>query len=141
MNVYDLLNLNKLDKKEKIEETIQEAKQQLTNLTVQRTCRIYCEEVRQGLLKRHILNRVIDTGDYGYPYSHQFVLVPIDEEQFYLIDLTFPQFSSNEMENLKENGYQVVGEDSFQTYMNIVGQENKNISLREVFENESIKRK
>ena len=141
MNAYDLLNLDKLDKKEKIEKAIQETKMELRNFPVEQACIIYSNALRKNLARNHVLNRSIDTKDYEYPYSHHFNLVPIDEEHLYLIDLTFAQFHRDGFPELLEKGYTVVDENTFPTYMRIVGNSDKPVSLKEVFETEAVRRR
>ena len=76
MNVYDLENIGNVEKEREIKDTISEGKESLKDLNT------------DAQRRRHILNRIITTDGFGYSYSHQCNLVPIDEKSFYLIDLT-----------------------------------------------------
>jgi len=137
MNVYDLLNLGNVDKEQGIKDAISEVKEALKDLNTDATCKIYSGYITDALRRKHILNRIITTDDFGCSYSHQFNLVPKDEKTYYLIDLTYEQFHREEFPNLKENGYMIVEDDSFRTYLEITGATSVNITLKDAFSTET----
>ena len=121
MNIYYLLNLSERDIESLIIESIAETKKNLQGLTTERTCKIYSDEVRACLRKRHLASQKVDTEYLGYPYSHVFNLVKIDDSEDFLIDLTFKQFNSNEFNLLSTKGYIKVDTLSLLEYLEIVG--------------------
>ena len=117
MNYTNILNL---DKEEIIIDVIKLVKKELSELTTDRTCKIYSNYVSLYLRANYILHRNIDTGEYGYDYSHKFCLVPKDED-YYLIDLTFSQFNNLEFLDLLIDGYTIVNKEELHRYLEIVG--------------------
>ena len=133
MNVYDLINLEESDKEKMIQEAIKETKRNLPGLTDGLTCKIYSSYMTEQLRKRHVVNRKIDTSDLNCPYSHVFNLVPIDEKEYFLIDITYSQFQNNDFEDLLKNGYTRVDNDRFNDYLEITGKKNPQVSLDDAF--------
>ena len=136
MNVYDLLNIARIEKEEAIIEAIEKTKKELENLTTESTCLIYSSYLTRNLGKLHILNKLINTKDYDYPYEHQFNLIPLDERNAYLVDLCFEQFHSPKLKSLKLDGYIIVDDKMLETYLEIVGQDSKYLSLKELLQEE-----
>ena len=142
MNIYDLLNIMGNSKEEAIIEAIATTKEELTSLTKESTCLIYSSYLTRNLLKKHIVNRLINTKDLNYPYEHQFNLIPLDEKNAYLVDLCFSQFHSKEFPSLELDGYIIVDDARLSTYLEIVGQDNKKVSLSKLLnEGENIKKR
>ena len=134
MNIYYLLNLSERDIESIIIESIAETKKDLQGLTTDRTCKIYSDAVKSHLRKRHIASQKVDTVYLGYPDSHVFNLVKINDSEDFLIDLTFKQFNSNEFNSLSTKGYIKVDTLSLLEYLEIVGnpfeKDNKNKGLK-----------
>ena len=130
MDIYDLLGLNQIDKEKAIQNSIKETKRELFGLTEELTCKIYSSFLTNSLRKNHILPIRVDTKDLDCPYSHVFHLVPLNEDEFFLIDLTFSQFHNSDFEELQKKGYTKVSNESFNDYLEITGKKRPNISLK-----------
>ena len=129
MNLYQLLNITNSNIEDLIKKSIDDTKIKLDGLTEQQTCKVYSSYLTENLRKNHVTNRLINTSDLGFQYEHQFNLVPIDLKHYYLIDLTFSQFSSLEFPELNENGFQLVDDSSFKKYLENVCLEYRDVSL------------
>lgn len=129
MNYTNILGL---DKEEVIIDVINSIKNELKDLTTDRTCKIYSDYVSSYLRSKYILNRNIDTGEFGCDYSHKFCLVP-KEEDYYLIDLTYSQFNNLEFLDLLIDGYMIVNKEELKRYIEIVGKSKKDISVDTLF--------
>ena len=125
MKIEDIVNIKKEFLEEKIEEAICETKEELEGLTTETTCFIYSSVVGENLRRKHIANKIESTTEYDYPYIHQFNTVFKNDEEFYLIDLTYPQFHCNKFEELLEKGYMLVDEEKFNEYLDVVGNVNR----------------
>ena len=136
MNIYDLLNINQVDKEKAIVDAITETRKELVGLSEDLTCKIYSSYLSEQLRKRHILYRKLDTKELKCPYSHIFLIVPIDEKECYLIDLTYSQFHNRDFEELLRKGYMRVNTDSLNDYIEITGKKNSNISVKDVLKQE-----
>ena len=132
MNIYDLLNIGNVDIENSILEVVEETREQLQGLDTDLTCKLYSSAVFDNLNKRHILNRMIETYDLECSYNHRFNMV-LDGENYYIIDLTYEQFKSEELPELKKNGFMLMNDDTFKHYLEIVGYSSINISLKEAF--------
>ena len=129
-NLYDILNIKKINVEEEIKNTIKEVREELNNLTTIRTCKIYSSKVSELLNKKSILNRIVDTKTKDMDYSHQFVIVPISDNKSYIIDLTFNQFKYNNLyEDLYNNGYIIMNNDDLNHYLDYI--EFSNLELDE----------
>ena len=128
MKLEDLINIKKINIEEQIQQAIQETKKELFNLTTDTTCMIYSDYLSRNLTKRHVVNRVVSTKDYDLPYEHKFNISPKNENEMYLMDLTYPQFQSTEFEDLNDKGYTIVDNEEYDDYLEIVG--NVNISKK-----------
>lgn len=128
MKLEDLINIKKINIEEQIQQAIQETKEELFNLTTDTTCMIYSDYLSRNLTKRHVVNRVVSTKDYDLPYEHKFNISPKNENEMYLMDLTYPQFQSTEFEDLNDKGYTIVDNGEYDDYLEIVG--NVNISKK-----------
>jgi hypothetical protein len=118
---YDFLNIGNVDIEKAIQDSISDVKKELQDLTQERTCRVYSSYISQNLHKKHVLHRMMDTLDFDYPYSHQFVVVPINQKEEYLIDLTFEQFQNDSFPQILQEGYQKVNRREFSNYLDITG--------------------
>lgn len=128
MRLEDLINIKKLNIEEQIQEAIQDTRDELDGLTKETTCMIYSDYLSRNLTKRHVVNRVVSTKDYKYPYEHRFNIAPKDEDNMYLMDLTYSQFEDSEFPELLEEGYMIVDQDDYKAYLEVVG--NVNIEKR-----------
>ena len=143
MELYDWMkNIRKTNVEEEIKNSIITTKEKLNNLTEDRTCFIYSSYLYEELKNKHIPARIISTKDLGYDYEHRFVLVSneIEEDNYYLIDLTFSQFLQKNEKNplflsLLENGYQEINNDLWTFYIEYVtGNQNEiPFSLDKIF--------
>lgn len=126
MRIEDLTNIKNLDLEKEIVEAIEETKEELPNLTTDTTCMIYSDYLSRNLTKRHINNRIVSTDEYeDYSYYHKFNIVVKDKNLFYLIDLTYKQFQNDKFSELLQKGYMLVDIDTYQEYLDIVGNVNK----------------
>ena len=125
MDYSNILNVNK---EEAIQEVVNKTKSELEGLTTERTCKVYSDYISRNLHSKNILHRNIDTKDYGYDYSHKFCIVP-NEEDYYLIDLTYSQFNNYEFVDLLIDGYTDITKDELKRYMDIVGNSKKDINM------------
>ena len=125
MDYSNILNVNK---EEVIKEVINKTKSELDGLTKERTCKVYSDYISHNLHLKNILHRNIDTKDFDYNYSHKFCIVP-NEEDYYLIDLTYSQFNNFEFVDLLIDGYTDITKDELKRYMDIVGKSKKDINI------------
>ena len=118
MNLYDsLLNIGGKDIETEIKNSINETKEQLKDLDVDRMCLIYSSYLYENLKKRHVLAHIIDTKDLGLSYQHRFILVYAKE--YFLIDLTYAQFCNENalFSHLLKDGYQIIDNNTFIDYL------------------------
>ena len=128
MNIEDLINIKKDSVEERIKNAIENTKDELKGLTTDTTCMIYSAYLSRNLYKEHLANQIISTDEFDYPYTHQFNVVPKNEEELYLIDLTYPQFQVSEFPELLQKGYILIKGEQIREYLDIVG--NVNIDKR-----------
>ena len=108
-DLYDLVNLSNIPLEKRIQLSIYETKKELQELTTERTCKLYSRYLFSNLTKNHIVSKIISTKDLGAEYDHFFNLVPINTLEYYLIDLTYPQFQNNKVfKELYEKGYEKI---------------------------------
>ena len=120
-----MTNILNENQEELLKQAIEKVKQELKDLTPERTCKIYNNYLYQEIIKRHINAKLINTLDLNCTYEHQFVLLSIyknGESTFFLADLTFSQFvkEANIFSDLLTNGYQKVDDFMFNQYLSIV---------------------
>ncbi len=96
-------------------------------------CKTYSAYLSYYLRMNHIPNKVVRTSDLGYNYSHDFVLVPKDSNNYYLIDLTYEQFNNENFKELLFKGYEEINDLEFDLYMSVVTGEINNYSLDDIF--------
>lgn len=127
-SLYDLLNIKNINVEEEIKKTILETKIELNNLTTIRTCKIYSSKVSELLKQKHIVNRIVDTKTKDMNYSHQFVIVPKDNNYSYIIDLTLNQFVYNSLyDDMYQNGYMLLNNEEFNSYLDYIEFNNFNL--------------
>ena len=118
-NLYDILNIRKIDIEKTIQESIADTNKELDNLETDRTCLIYTSYLYKNLKKRNVLAYMVDTmEDLGYEYEHRFIIVPVDIEHNYVLDLTVSQFGKNKVfEKMVVDGYQLLNRGDFALYV------------------------
>ena len=135
----DYLNIMGIDKEKVIKEVIDTVREELDEITTERTCRVYNEYINYYLTKNRIMHRTVDTEDYGCNYSHVFSIVP-NIDDYYLIDLTYEQFHNNKYLDLLVNGYQKVNKKELNDYIKLVGNKDIDISTDDLlFKNKKSK--
>ena len=122
MELYDLINIQGKDNETELEKCIVVVKEQLKDLTEDRTCKIYNGLLYQELVKSHVTAKLVNTKDIGLPYEHVFILIPMNRGVFYLADLTYSQFRNQNPNfvRLLMNGYQKVDNRLLNQYIRIV---------------------
>lgn len=84
--------------------------------------------------KRYVsLAYIVDTDDLGFDYKHRFVLVPVDDSNYYLADLTYKQFIKDDekLKKLYNDGYEMMDNDKYNYYLNKVTGSDRNITIDE----------
>ena len=118
MSLYDrMLNIANIDKESIIRKAIENTKSDLTNLDYERMCLVYSSYLYENLKDMSCLAYIIDTNDLGFDYKHRFILVPVDDSNYYLADLTYKQF-------VKDN-------DKYNYYLHKVTGNDKDITIDE----------
>lgn len=123
MSAYDLLkNVYGKNNEEQLRKSISAVKEQLSILDEDRMCKVYSNFLSKELSNNHVPSRIINTLDLDAEYEHHFILVPTNTEGYFLADMTFSQFSpkEDELPQLLENGYQLINDETFNKYLNIV---------------------
>lgn len=136
MALNDLIYILDVDVEQVIKDAISHTRQTLSELTDEGTCIIHSGELYHYLKTHHVTLRYIDTKDLGFDYSHHFILVPYGKEVYYLIDLTFRQFTnaSNIFYPLLKKGYQLIDEMLWQEYIRIISpNQDIRVSLNNAF--------
>lgn len=134
MNFYEkLINIKGLDLNKEIRDVISEVKSYYEDLTIDRTCYIYSSKIYDELKKRGISAHLINTNELDFRYEHYFVLVPIDEKDYYLIDPTYGQFNSYEIiQELLLNSYVKLDNEIWNKYIETID-DSKKIGISEAF--------
>lgn len=128
MELYNMLkNIYGKNNEEELKKSISIVKKELSNLTEERMCKVYNGYLLKELNKNHVPSRLINTIDLGLNYEHIFVLVPKNDNGYFLADLTFSQFNitGKELNDLLNNGYQEINDQTLSLYLNIVEKNNK----------------
>ena len=110
MDYSNILNVNK---EEAIQEVVNKTKSELEGLTTERTCKVYSDYISRNLHSKNILHRNI----------------VLNEEDYYLIDLTYSQFNNFDFVDLLLDGYMIISKNELKEYMNIVGRNNIDIDI------------
>lgn len=139
MDLFEkMTNINGFNTDILIQEAILSTKQELKDLTEERTCKIYNSLFLRKILSRHIPARLINTLDLGFWYEHVFVIVSnksLIGGGYTLVDLTFSQFKSFDgFEKLIQQGYQELEDIKFNDYLKrCTNQESFMITLDQAF--------
>ena len=131
-DLYEYINILPLEKR--LELSIAQTKKALDGVDVTGACATYSRHVFSYLKQNSIMSRIINTKDLGADYEHYFVLIPINTLEYYLVDLTFPQFKNDKVfKDLYEKGYEKVTDLNFYLYYAVVTGELSKISMQDVF--------
>lgn len=138
MNLYSLArNIYGLNNKEQLAKSISVVRQNLKGLTEESMCKIYSSYLSFELSSNHVPSRLISTTDLDLNYEHFFILVPSNEEEYFLADLTFSQFPyrKSAFTGLLTKGFQLIDDQSINKYLNIVTGEklHKRFSVDDIF--------
>ena len=134
MSLYDrMLNIANIDKESIIRKAIENTKRDLDGLDYQRMCLVYSSYLYENLKELSCLAYIIDTNDLGFDYKHRFVLVPVDDSNYYLADLTYKQFVKEDevLSKLYNDGYEKIDNDKYNYYLNKVTGSDKDITIEE----------
>ena len=134
MSLYDrMLNIANIDKESIIRKAIENTKRDLDGLDYERMCLVYSSYLYENLKELSCLAYIIDTNDLGFDYEHRFILVPIDDSNYYLADLTYKQFVKEDevLSKLYNDGYEKIDNDKYNYYLNKVTGSDKDITIEE----------
>ena len=134
MSLYDrMLNIANLDKETVIKRAIENTKSDLDGLEYERMCLVYNWYLYENLKDMSCLAYIVDTDDLEFHYKHRFVLVPADDSDYYLIDLTYKQFIKDDekLKKLYNDGYEMMDNDKYNYYLNKVTGSDRNITIDE----------
>ena len=132
MSLYDrMLNIANIDKESIIRKAIENTKSDLDGLDYERMCLVYSSYLYENLKELSCLAYIIDTNDLGFDYKHRFVLVPVDDSNYYLADLTYKQFGKEDevLTKLYNDGYEKIDNDKYNYYLNKVTGSDKDITI------------
>lgn len=91
----------------------------MKDLTKERMCAVYSGYLFEEMKKRHLNVRIINTLDLALNFKHYFILVN-GEGTFYLVDLTYEQFSNSNFNNLLIDGYMKLDNNILNEYLSII---------------------
>lgn len=134
MSLYDrMLNIANLNKESIIKRAIENTKRDLDGLDYERMCLVYNWYLYENLKDMSCLAYIVDTDDLGFDYKHRFVLVPVDDSNYYLADLTYKQFVKEDdiLSKLYNDGYQEINNDKYNYYLSKVTGSDKNMAIDE----------
>ena len=134
MSLYDrMLNIANIDKESIIRKAIENTKRDLDGLDYERMCLVYSSYLYENLKELSCLAYIIDTNDLGFDYEHRFILVPIDDSNYYLADLTYKQFGKEDevLSKLYNDGYEKIDNDKYNYYLSKVTGSDKDITIEE----------
>ena len=134
MSLYDrMLNIANLDKETVIKRAIENTKSDLDGLEYERMCLVYNWYLYENLKDMSCLAYIVDTDDLGFDYKHRFVLVPTDDKNYYLADLTYKQFGKDDdiLSKLYNDGYEKIDNDKYNYYLSKVTGSEKDITIDE----------
>ena len=125
-NLNDILNIKKIDIEKVIQNVIKETRMELINLDISRMCLVYTSYLYEKLKNNSVLAYIVDTmEDLEKRYQHRFIVIPIDGEKKYVLDLTVCQFGKNEkFKKLELDGYQLLNKTDFSSYIEYVSNAN-----------------
>ena len=134
MSLYDrMLNIANLNKETVIKRAIENTKSDLDGLEYERMCLVYNWYLYENLKDMSCLAYIVDTDDLGFDYKHRFVLVPVDDSNYYLADLTYKQFGKDDevLNKLYNDGYEKIDNDKYRYYLSKVTGSDKDITIDE----------
>ncbi len=134
MSLYDrMLNIANLNKESIIKQAINKTKSDLANLDYERMCLVYSSYLYENLKELSCLAYIVDTDDLGFDYKHRFVLVPVDDSNYYLADLTYKQFGKDDdiLSKLSSDGYEKIDNEKYNYYLSKVTGSEKDITIDE----------
>ncbi|HIT37193.1 MAG TPA: hypothetical protein IAB59_01770 [Candidatus Onthousia faecipullorum] len=134
MSLYDrMLNIANLNKESIIKKAIENTKSDLDGLDYERMCLVYNWYLYENLKDMSCLAYIVDTDDLEFHYKHRFVLVPTDDRNYYLADLTYKQFGKDDevLNKLYNDGYEMLDNEKYNYYLNKVTGTNKDITIDE----------
>lgn len=134
MSLYDkMLNIANLNKESIIKRAIENTKSDLDGLDYERMCLVYSSYLYENLKELSCLAYIIDTDDLGFDYKHRFVLVPVDDSNYYLADLTYKQFGKDDdiLSKLSSDGYEKIDNEKYNYYLSKVTGSEKDITIDE----------
>ena len=134
MSLYDrMLNIANLNKEFIIRKAIENTKSDLDGLDYERMCLVYNWYLYENLKDMSCLAYIVDTDDLGFDYKHRFVLVPVDNNLYYLVDLTYKQFGKDDdiLSKLSSDGYEKIDNDKYCYYLSKVTGSDKDITIDE----------
>ena len=117
--LYDLVNIKGQDLESVIKDVRKKVSFALPDLDKSQTCLIYSSYVYYYLTDQNVLCYFVNTNeDYDTDYEHYFVYVPYDENNRYVIDLTYSQFGEDEkFSDMYKNGYMLLSKEKYQDYL------------------------
>lgn len=129
MKIEDIINIKKDSTEEKIEQAIQDTKDELRDLDNEPNDALYTSSVATNLEKQHIHYEIVSTKDpdFDYPHEHEFIAVPKNEDELYIIDLKYKHFQSDKFKELALKGYQLIKGEECREYLDVVG----NVKIKE----------
>ena len=121
-SLYDILNIEKIDIEKGIRVAIAETKKELNGLSVEQMCLVYTSYLYQNLKKEHIVCYIVDTKeDLGRRYQHRFIVLPKDDDNKYILDLTVSQFGDDIMfREMALHGYKLLNNDEYNLYVDYI---------------------
>ena len=134
MSLYDrMLNIANIDKESIIRKAIENTKSDLDGLDYERMCLVYNWYLYENLKDMSCLAYIVDTNDLGFDYKHRFVLVPVDDSNYYLADLTYKQFGKENdiLSKLYNDGYEKIDNEKYNYYLSKVTGSDKDITIDE----------
>lgn len=120
MEIFKMMqNIRGINVEEEIKYTINDVREKLKDLTKERMCAVYSGYLYEEMKKRHLNVRIINTLDLALNFKHYFILVN-GEGIFYLVDLTYEQFSNSNFNNLLIDGYMKLDNNILNEYLSII---------------------
>lgn len=120
MEIFKMMqNIRGVNAEEEIKNAIYTVKNELFGLTENQTCVIYSSHVFDELKQRHLNVRLINTLDLGLNFEHYFVLVS-SEGKYFIVDLTYSQFSNSNFNEILVNGYMMVDNNKLNKYLSLI---------------------
>ena len=134
MTLYDrMLNIANINKETVIRKAIENTKSDLDGLEHERMCLVYNWYLYENLKDMSCLAYIVDTDDLEFHYKNRFVLVPDDDGNYYLADLTYKQFGTDDevLNKLYNDGYEKIDNDKYRYYLSKVTGSDKDITIDE----------